>query len=308
MTVRIPMPEVDRGREDARSILAIVMEEISQGFHRLGTRIGASNSYIAGNTVKLLPDRGTYLMCTTKMYEYDIKLLYFLTIIVTAVARNVNYHLEDLLNPNLFEGDIIGIKNNDVRNAITNRNLKWPNGIVPYIIDPSLANVTNRIKEAMDEITGTTCIKFVPRTTEENYVRFFRGEGCYSKVGRNGGSQPISLGRGCHVKNIIVHEIGHALGFYHEHSRSDRDSYLIIHWDNIRTNMASQFRKLQPNQNILFNNFDINSIMLYGETAFSKDGVSKTISSKSGVRLKKTNEKPGLSTSDISRIKALYEC
>lgn len=31
----------------------------------------------------------------------------------------------------------------------------------------------------------------------------------------------------------IVHEIAHSLGFFHEHSRPDRDDYVTVHWDNI---------------------------------------------------------------------------
>ncbi|RWR99303.1 Astacin-like metalloprotease toxin [Dinothrombium tinctorium] len=73
------------------------------------------------------------------------------------------------------------------------------------------------------------CIKFKERRYEISYVNIFSGDGCYSDVGRIGGSQELSLGRGCQVMGIIIHELFYAVGFYHEHNRSDRDQYLYIY-------------------------------------------------------------------------------
>lgn len=44
-TVRIPVLEVDRGRGDARSVLAVVLEATEDGFYRLGTKEGVISKY-----------------------------------------------------------------------------------------------------------------------------------------------------------------------------------------------------------------------------------------------------------------------
>ncbi|KFM63174.1 Astacin-like metalloprotease toxin, partial [Stegodyphus mimosarum] len=113
----------------------------------------------------------------------------------------------------------------------------------------------------------------------------------------NRGVQPLSLGEGCDYKGTIVHELGHAIGFFHEQNRSDRDDYLIIFWENIERGMETQFALLKPRQNLLLTPFDHDSIMLYGNYAFSKDDRSMTMVAKSGKELLEPYDKAGLTRS-----------
>lgn len=90
----------------------------------------------------------------------------------------------------------------------------------------------------MAEIENKTCIRFRPRENgEPAYVFIAQGipdSGCYSMLGRLGVAQQLNLEiPGCITKGIAMHEMLHAIGFYHEQSREDRDDYVSINWDNI---------------------------------------------------------------------------
>lgn len=63
---------------------------------------------------------------------------------------------------------------------------------------------------------------------------------CWSYVGRYGGQQIVSLqppddtGANClGTDGRPIHELLHALGIFHEQSRSDRDKFVKINFDNV---------------------------------------------------------------------------
>lgn len=59
---------------------------------------------------------------------------------------------------------------------------------------------------------------------------------CFSYVGKVfEGGQVLSIGVYCDRLAIVEHEILHALGFYHEQSRPDRDDYVKIVFENIQS-------------------------------------------------------------------------
>ncbi|KAK8763782.1 hypothetical protein V5799_020035 [Amblyomma americanum] len=131
---------------------------------------------------------------------------------------------------------------------------------------------------------------------------------CSSSIGRKGGMQRLSLGNNCDYKGVIVHELLHAVGFIHEHTRSDRDEYLDIFEENVAQEQLRNFDKLRPSQNRLITGFDTQSIMLYGSTAFSRAPGLITMLTRDGKRLPEVYQKKGLSSNDAHRIRVLYKC
>lgn len=71
------------------------------------------------------------------------------------------------------------------------------------------------------------------------YRNFLSSLSCSSYFGKIGGEQIIYLGPGCYTKGVVIHEIFHALGRWHEHSRSDRDLKVKVHLDNVMPGIFS---------------------------------------------------------------------
>ncbi|GBN33116.1 Astacin-like metalloprotease toxin 1 [Araneus ventricosus] len=230
-------------------------------------------------------------------------------LLVTAVYSKSVERRDPMINEGLFEGDIRGIDPNQDRNAVPKDSMRWPNGVIPYEVDPALYGIWELLMKSIRHIEDNSCIRFVQRTHEKNYIRIIKGNGCWSDWGRAGnGEQPVSIGEGCQYFGTIVHELMHAVGFGHEHSREDRDDYITIHWENINPRSHNGFKKYIPEQQRLLNRFDYDSIMMYGERSFSIRFDLKSMTAKDGTFLEEVYTKPGLSPIDIQRIALLYNC
>ena len=180
----------------------------------------------------------------------------------------------------------------------------WKNNLVPYRIDPAFNPTT--ITRAVALMNQKTHVRFVEHTNEIDYIYFrpFEARLCLSHLGRKGGEQDILLDpRECSFGNIL-HEMMHALGFVHEHSREDRDNFLIIHWHAIETGAQHQFQKMKGGLSFTaLGPFDFHSILLYPSQSFSL-GKAAALTRKDGTRFEAN--RAGLSPGDIAKVNKLY--
>ncbi|KRY43511.1 Zinc metalloproteinase nas-6 [Trichinella spiralis] len=215
-----------------------------------------------------------------------------------------------------FEGDIDGVSFEDFnpmgimpRSSVRDKHLLWKDGIVPYEISAIFTTVQRKkITNAMKMIEANSCVRFVPRTIEPDYLVINNDHGCFSMVGRMQGRQVVSLGSGCLFNEVIVHELMHVLGFWHEQSRTDRDDFIIIRAENVIPSMVGQFRKIElPYVDFLDEKYDYYSIMHYDSKAFSRNG-ENTIEAIEPKMTEVIGKALELSASDIRKLNKLYEC
>ncbi|XP_019201807.1 low choriolytic enzyme-like isoform X2 [Oreochromis niloticus] len=214
----------------------------------------------------------------------------------------------------LVEGDILIPR---TRNALkcTNKqySCRWPKSPtsgtvdVPYVLSDKYDDSEKKtILDAMKGFGTATCVRFIPRTTETAYLSIEPRYGCSSLLGRIGDKQVVSLQRfGCVQHGIIQHELLHALGFYHEHTRSDRDQYVRVNWQNIIKDYFINFDKMDTDN--LNTKYDYSSVMHYGRTAFGITPVSETLTPIPNPNVP-IGQIVGMSDIDILRVNILYQC
>lgn len=105
-------------------------------------------------------------------------------------------------------------------------------GTLAGALDPADAS---SVEAALDEWEAAVPgLSFVERTNETDYIEFNLATICSSSVGRQGGKQIVRLTARCAGTHSAHHEIGHALGLFHQHTRKDRDAFVTINWGSVR--------------------------------------------------------------------------
>lgn len=187
----------------------------------------------------------------------------------------------------------------------------WPEGIIPYHFHVSFpSSHRSVVKYYMKIWEVSTGVKFKEESSEAPGTLSIQwtANNCSSTLGFTRDAVTFLAPR-CMDPRIVLHELGHVLGLFHEHTREDRDLYVTIKPScNGRTSDEFRFNILQ--KNFTWGNFfnipyDLDSIMHYQKDSFSYSVYCPTLLPK-----KKHMRKMGgdvLSKYDILKVKLIYK-
>jgi hypothetical protein len=143
---------------------------------------------------------------------------------------------------------------------------------VPFSFNANVTATDQQLAiNAMNGISSRTGLTFVARTNQSDFIVFNDSTGNNSPVGRQGGSQTINILNWSN-QFVITHELYHSLGFHHEQSRPDRDTFVTINFQNVcqdccpggSCDYAFEIRNI-----LVYGPYDFDSFMHYPDTAFS---------------------------------------
>jgi len=180
----------------------------------------------------------------------------------------------------------------------------WPNDTIPFVFAPNTSG-SQRIAmlAAMGEVTRKTRVKFVQRGLQQDYIYIQDSDRNSSFVGRIGGGQNVNIFN-WNFEFIMVHELMHAVGIWHEQSASDRDNFVTIVPSNIQPDALHNF-DIRPNAN-LTSFYDYLSVMHYRDNAFAIDPSSPTIITADPAFQDEIGQREFISEGDTEALQAMH--
>ncbi|XP_028327216.1 meprin A subunit beta-like isoform X2 [Gouania willdenowi] len=248
---------------------------------------------------------------TIKSCIFLVVILTLLSVVITIQVDPETIDISDVkdiaeINKGAMVDDILELE--VAFSAIINGKL-WTSPVSYDLTEGLEINAKGVIVKAMDQFRLKTCIDFKPRDEETYYISFQKLNGCFSYIGQalaNG--QTLSIGRYCDEISTVEHEILHALGFYHEQSRYDRDNYVTIVEENVIEGFIHNFRKVESTQSTTNGvEYDYSSVMHYGQNAFS-NGNGTTINTIDPAYQEVIGQRLEMSPRDVQEVNLLYSC
>ena len=180
---------------------------------------------------------------------------------------------------------------------------RWPNGVIPYKIEiPETERVSREeVEEGIrywNDRSGTK-IRLVAVAEGENpadYIVFVEAaRACGTFAGKIGGRQEVTcdLSSDDFGAGSVIHEIGHVVGFLHEHQRPDRDQFIKVLSD------GSQYRVREGG--LLVTSYDLCSVMHYPASSRLE-----VIADMTNLECRRVGQRSGLSRLDVQAVNQVY--